>query len=544
MLPRPLAAADAPMTACPMCRRPTSADTLAEAGWLAPEALARLAAGHPDWQQADGACPACVQEALLYTWLEQGDAALHQAIQHTWPLDARAAFGALPTPLRLHADPRFSGQGVTIAMIDSAFYPHPDLTQPRNRVRAWVDATRRRPVTRRYAPDELVRWPGWQSRQAAQWHGMMTAVTAAGNGHLSHGLYRGLASAAELVLLQTWANGIQDAAIVRALQWVGENAAEFNIRIVNLSLGGEPVVDLRHNPIDAAIAELTGRGLVVVVAAGNDGQRRLTPPATAPTALTIGGLDDHNTFDHAEVALWHSNYGPGDSGRPKPELVAPSIWVVAPLLPGTSVSAEARRLFAQRGAPAAEQRLSELKLVTPDYQHVDGTSFAAPLVSSVVACMLEANPRLTPALVREILIHTAQPVPGVTRERQGAGALEAGRAVAQALREQHAALSDYRPTPYLDRQAVTFVWHDHQAGQVQVLGSWDAWRAPGLRLAAIEPGVWRGVLSLPAPGDYQYKFLVDGAVWLDDPANPHKAWDGYGGFNSYFHIEEGVFTDG
>ena len=35
----------------------------------------------------------------------KGDAALHEAIQTAWPLDAEAAFGVLPNRLRLHADP-------------------------------------------------------------------------------------------------------------------------------------------------------------------------------------------------------------------------------------------------------------------------------------------------------------------------------------------------------------------------------------------------------------------------------------------------------
>lgn len=57
-----------------------------------------------------GACPACVQQNLLRTLLSKGDAALHEAIQTVWPLDAEAAFGTRPTRLRLHADPRFSGK--------------------------------------------------------------------------------------------------------------------------------------------------------------------------------------------------------------------------------------------------------------------------------------------------------------------------------------------------------------------------------------------------------------------------------------------------
>ena len=110
--------------------------------WLAPEVIERMAHDNPNWRRADGACPACVQQSLLQILLERGD---HQRsarhIDNVWPLDAEAAFGALPTPLRMHADPRFTGKGVKIALIHSGFYPHPDLVQPTNRIRAWVDAS-------------------------------------------------------------------------------------------------------------------------------------------------------------------------------------------------------------------------------------------------------------------------------------------------------------------------------------------------------------------------------------------------------------------
>jgi serine protease AprX len=410
---------------------------LAEAGWVSEATAAVLARQHPGWHRADGACPACVQQALLETLLANGEAALHAGVQKAWPLDAEAAFGALPTPLRLHADPRFTGRGVTLAVVDAAFYPHPDLTQPVNRIRAVVDASREPVRVRRFDRGDTPTWPGWDALDAGQWHGLMTSAVSAGNGHHSHGLYRGLAPDADLVLVQVRdARGrIGNAAIARALDWLRWEGPGLGLRLVNLSLGGDPVADIARNPVDAAVGALVGRGVSVVVAAGNDGERRLVPPGTAPLAITVGGLDDRNTFDHEARALWHSSYGETAGGLPKPELVAPSQWVVAPLLPGTPVASEAAALFARRAASdaTAEGRLSELKLVTPHYQHVEGTSFAAPTVAGVVACMLEANPKLPPARLKELLIASAHPVPGAPRERQGNGALDAGHAVRLAL---------------------------------------------------------------------------------------------------------------
>lgn len=500
-----------------------------------------MAEQHPDWRSSDGACPGCLQEALLRTLLAQGHEALHQRIQQVWPLDAEAAFGAIPTPLRLHADPRFTGRGVTIAMVDVGFYPHPDLTQPTNRIRAWVDATAPAgPHALFFGPDEQPAWPGWDALHERQWHGTMTATAAAGNGHLSHGLYRGLASEADVVLVQVRNDqqGISDEAIVAALQWLAENAATLGLRVVNISLGGASRADLRRNPIDEAVAALVARNVVVTAAAGNDGVRALNPPATAPAALTIGGIDDHNTFSEQEISLWHSNYGAGVGGVFKPELVAPSIWVVAPVLPGSAVEQEALSLFQRRhlALPEVEARIAAEKLITPYYQHVDGTSFAAPLVASTAACMLQANPRLTPALVREILLRTAHALPGVPPEQQGAGALEAGLAVSVALREQHESLAACTSLPFITREHIEFVLHEHHAQEVQVSGSWHGWGSPKLALTQVEPGVWRGAIPRLPAGEYSYKFLVDGARWLDDPGNPDKRWDGGASFNSVFFV--------
>ena len=517
-----------------MCGNPASRALLAEAQW------------YPYWNSKDDACPACVQENLLRTLLAKGDAALHEAIQTAWPLDAEAAFGVLPTRLRLHADPRFSGQGVTLALVDSGFYPHPDLVRPQNRIRAWADATRDPVSVIRFEPEETPKWPDWDGARDWQWHGTMTSTVAAGNGFLSHGLYSGLAHAAELVLIQVRdsTGHISSASIQRALTWLNEHGHEMGVKVVSLSVSGDPVSPLAGNGVDEAVAALVEAGIGVVAAAGNDGQRALLPPATAPFALTVGGLDDRNVFSHDELTIWHSNYGTASNEVPKPELVAPSIWVAAPVLPNSAIGREAQSLFVQHGEvgrfkqedPDAQRRIAELKLITPHYQHVEGTSFAAPIVASTIACLLEANPTLTPLIVRDVLKETAHFLSGVDRERQGAGALSPGAAVARALAERHSGAARPTHSPGFISDGVIFSLHDHNASRVQVLGSWNDWQPPGLDADRIEAGFWKTrAIHLPA-GRHAYKFLLDGQQWLDDPVNPCKTPDGAGGLNSTFIV--------
>jgi serine protease AprX len=524
--------------ACSLCGAQTTEAVLREAAWVSLEAERRLRDQRPEWRRADGACPACVQQAVLSLLLETADDTLDRVVQAVWPLDAEAAFGALPTPLRLRADPRFTGRGITMAIVDAAFYPHDDLVRPSNRVRAWVNAGSSDMEALRFAPHESPRWPGWDLHEPAQWHGLMTSAAAAGNGWSSHGLYRGMAPDADLVLVEARdpSGHIAGAGIARALAWLDAHRDEFGISVVNVSLGADVMDAREHNAVDAAVARLVGDGVVVVVAAGNDGERWLLPPASAPAALTIGGLDDRNVLARSERALWHSRYGVTRDGFDKPELVAPSVWVVAPVLPGTGVAREASELFARRanGDASVEGRIAELKLVTPFYQHVEGTSFASPIVAGTVACMREANPSLSPRRVRELLVAACHRVEGAPPERQGAGALDAGRAVLLAAADRHRADVAVARSPVLADRSARFVLHDHRARSVQVVGSWDGWRTPGVPALAVEPGLWEARLDSPPAGEYAYKFLVDEAVWLADPANPARQRDGHGGWNSSF----------
>jgi serine protease AprX len=290
--------------------------------------------------------------------------------------------------------------------------------------------------------------------------------------------------------------------------------------------------------VDAAVADLVEMGMVVLAAAGNSGQRSLVPPATAPAAITVGGIDDNNTLSTEDIALWHSDYGLSSEGAIKPELVAPSIWVVAPVLPGSEVAAEAQALFEHRAAgdESVEWRIDELKLVTPHYQHVDGTSFATPLVAAAVACLLQANPKLEPGQVRDVLQGTADTLPGVPIERQGHGVLDVSQAIALARHLRRGARLDWRRSPQVTPDGILFALDEDDAGQVELLGSWNGWQTPGLLATETQPGLWLVYQDLLPPGVYQYKFLVDGQRWVLDPANKARVPDDAGGLNSVLTV--------
>ncbi len=358
----------------------------------------------------------------------------------------------LSLPERLDSHPAYRGRGVCMAFVDMGFYPHPDLTHPARRIRGYADVTRSTPD-----PDDYF-YP-----QPLSWHGTMTACVAAGNGYLSGGRYRGLASESEVVLLRIASaerriTGKHVASAIRfAIRY-----PEMNIRVLNLSLGVN-ADDPDAEDVIEATREASEAGVVIFAAAGNNVDREPEPPGTSPYVITVGGFNDQNTNNPEAYEPWPSSYARGDRGPQKPDLLAPAIWLPAPMLPGTITSREARPLFdllilleelaseqrldlERRGLSvssspatlsalekAVDARIGAQKFISPEYQHVDGTSFASPIVASVAAQMLEANPSLTPAQVKKGLQATAVPLAGLALERQGAGVLQARAAVEWAV---------------------------------------------------------------------------------------------------------------
>ncbi len=466
-------------------------------------------------------------------------------------------FAVIPTSIRLNADPQYNGKGVTIAFLDSGFYPHPDLIEPTNRIIAYHDLTRERPSLDPQDPSE-----SWQ------WHGTQTSVAAAGNGHLCDGVYQGLAHESQLVLVKVSEKGrITEENIARGIRWIIKNRERYNIRVLNISLGGDEDVPCSRSIIDQAAEEAIQNGIVVVVAAGNSGDRHSIPPANSPSVITVGGYHDNNQVEGNGLDLYHSNFGITADGTVKPEVIAPAMWVAAPILPGTSLYARAEALSQLSSAPDyalsslaheledkaelpedllsaeadairgfVDNALKQLKIVATHYQHVDGTSFASPIVSSIVAQMIEANPKLTPGAVKNILISTADRISNAPAIRQGYGVVNARRAVELAKSEQHALNTVGCSPPRVSDGHVVFVYHDDNAHSVALAGDFNGWSQP-LALRRNPEGLWMTEIKTPKAGRYQYKFVVDGNRWTEDPSNGMKTADNHGGLNSVLVIE-------
>ncbi|HMF56782.1 MAG TPA: S8 family serine peptidase, partial [Pyrinomonadaceae bacterium] len=318
---------------CPVCGREATRGLVAFNS-LPDDLKIIIEANSPLGTATQEICPRCVELFQRAKFQLESDAVVFEQ-----------GGSVLSTPLRMGAHERFTGRDVTIAFLDSGFYSHPDLTKPVNRILAYHSIVEG-DLTALETPD------------VASWHGMMTSVVAAGNGSLSQGFYRGIAPGANVVLVKIGKTGhVPEQNIYRGLKWVLEKREEYGIRVVNISAGGDEPQSYLHNKLSQLVERAVSEGLIIVCAVGNAGHlpgHPVLPPASAPSSIAVGGLDDQNSLDRARRGMYRSSYGPTVDGLQKPEVIAPSIWVPAPILPHTPTSEEAR-LYAELDAASNDQ---------------------------------------------------------------------------------------------------------------------------------------------------------------------------------------------
>jgi serine protease AprX len=307
---------------------------------------------------------------------------------------SRAGVDRAVTNLEKVWDQGITGKGVNIAVIDSGLYPHPDL---KGRIVAFHDMTNDR--------SEMVDNVG---------HGTQVAGIAAGDGSRSHGAIKGAAPDAGIVGVRI--TSVSEA--IAGLQWVIANKDRLGIKVVNMSLGDTAVKSFKLDPWAQAAEKAVAAGLVVVVAAGNEGNQpgTISTPGIDPEVITVGAMDTMKTADRGDDVLWHdSSRGPTVPDKiDKPDLVAPGVSVFGPLVPNS-----------RKDDPS-------LPHLGRDYVALTGSSQATPFVAGVAALMLGANPRLTHDDIKEILAETARKYLPDGRNGQGAGVLDAAAAVEMA----------------------------------------------------------------------------------------------------------------
>ncbi|HEX8129663.1 MAG TPA: S8 family serine peptidase [Pyrinomonadaceae bacterium] len=328
-----------------------------------------------------------------------------------------------------------SGRGVTVAVLDTGLdSTHGDLA---GRVAQNVKLADMQSATVGFNyPANIENLP---NTDQVYGHGTFVAGVIGGNGAKSGGQYTGVAPGARLVGMS--AGDLNLVFVLNGLDYLLERGASLGVRVVNCSFSANTLFDI-NDPVNVATKMLTDRGVNVVFSAGNTGAgwHTLNPYAVAPWVVSVGATDFRGRLAD------FSSRGTFASQLFRPTVVAPGVRVVSLRSSGLSVTGVEGIGFNGDAGLAPGN--------VPFYTTASGTSFSAPQVAGAIALMLEANPRLSPAEVRDILQRTATPLSAYYAHEVGAGMLHTHAAVLESAFPQRK-LGNFRAT--LNQGQVRFI---------------------------------------------------------------------------------------
>jgi len=270
------------------------------------------------------------------------------------------------------------GQGIGVAVIDSGISPSNEFTSIKATVTFNAGAT---------------------TTNDLNGHGTHVAGILAGTGANSGGAYRGIAPGIDLISLKIGDDQgmATESDIVAAMQWVLENKAAYNIRVVNLSVNSVVEQSYHVSPLNAAAEILWFNGIVVVTATGNKTATNgyepvLAAPANDPFVITVGASDEKGDSRRKNDSIASfTAYEETADGFVKPDLMAPGVNIVSVLSADSAWSVTHGDRMTTDG----------------NYFRLSGASMATPMVSAAVALLLQAEPALTPDQVKYRLLQTA-----------------------------------------------------------------------------------------------------------------------------------------
>jgi serine protease AprX len=318
---------------------------------------------------------------------------------------------------------RPAGAGVTVAVLDSGVTTNTDL-----------------------AASRIVGWKDFVNGQPAPYddagHGTYVAGLIAGDGTaslpLDDGGYatvqlRGVAPAADIVgikVLDEVGQG-RTSTMIAGIAWTIAHKDDYNIRVLNISIGGNPVSSFTRDPVDQAVEAAWRSGITVVCAAGNEGDfgsGGVLSPGNDPFVITVGATNTWQTADVTDdVVASYSSVGPTLFDEvAKPDLVAPGNRLISLRTQGSYIDTN----FPGNVVPLVEYAPDALPGTVSNYLRLSGTSTSAPVVAGAAALMIGADPRLTPDDVKVRLMGTADHVAGASALQQGAGTLDVDEALA------------------------------------------------------------------------------------------------------------------
>jgi serine protease AprX len=301
----------------------------------------------------------------------------------------------------------YKGTNVGVAVIDSGVYDHPELKDS-----ACVGG--RVVYKQSFVENDT-------STADLYGHGTHVAGIIAGNGKCADVYWRtrqfiGVAPEAKIISLRVLnASGAgTDSGVIAAIDRAIELKSQYNIRVMNLSLGRGVFESCALDPLCQAVERAWKAGIVVVASAGNGGRNNtnntngygtISSPGISPYVITVGAMRDKSTtYRSDDVLASYSSKGPTAFDHyVKPDLVAPGNRIVSYQAPGSTF------VLANPDNVPARNYYSYTSSTLPSayYLQMSGTSMAAPMVAGAAALLIQKDSTLTPDAVKARLMKSA-----------------------------------------------------------------------------------------------------------------------------------------
>ena len=263
----------------------------------------------------------------------------------------------------------YTGKGIGVAILDTGIAPCNDFLYPKNRIIAFKDL-----INNKSTPYD------------DNGHGTHVAGIAGGNGINSNGKYKGIAPDCNLIGVKVLNKEGQGNAsdVLAGLQWIIDNKEKYNIKIANLSIGTNNTSS--NDPLVKAVEKIWDSGIIVTIAAGNEGPKKYTisSPAISKKVIAIGASDDNITANvWGNKLINFSGRGPTLECIIKPDVIAPGVNIISCL--SNNISKQSNEIIDQ------------------NYFSLSGTSMSTPIVSGAIALLLEKYNNLQPDDVKLML---------------------------------------------------------------------------------------------------------------------------------------------
>jgi serine protease AprX len=205
-----------------------------------------------------------------------------------------------------------------------------------------------------------------------------------------------------------------DTSVINAIYQAIAVKDQHHIRVMNLSVGRPVYESYQQDPLCQAVEAAWNAGIVVVVAAGNDGRDNsfgnngygtINAPGNDPYVITVGAMNTMGTPDRSDdIMTTYSSKGPTAIDHiVKPDIVAPGNKVISLQAQGSTLVTT----YPDNIPPVGYYYAGNGQRPSPNYFTLSGTSMATPMVSAAAALLLQRHPWLTPDQVKARLMRSA-----------------------------------------------------------------------------------------------------------------------------------------